>query len=60
MGDESTAAVDAITIATESRIEDILDITRSLAPSVNEALRETAAIGGPFLPISEENFFQIA
>ncbi|MCX2722502.1 M23 family metallopeptidase [Roseibium salinum] len=56
MGDESTAAVDAITIATESRIEDILDITRSLAPSVNEALRETAAIGGPFLPISEENF----
>lgn len=56
MGVESTAAVDAITVATESRIEDILGVTGALAPAVNEALRETGAIGGPFLPISEENF----
>lgn len=53
---ESTAAVDAITVATESRIEDILGITSAITPGVNKALRKQTAIGGPFQPITEENF----
>ncbi|WP_305987455.1 M23 family metallopeptidase [Roseibium sp. MMSF_3544] len=53
---ESTAAVDAITVATESRIEDILSITRQITPSINTALRKDTAIGGPFMPISENTF----
>jgi len=53
---ESTAAVDAVTVATESRIEDILSITRQLTPGLNAALRKDAAIGGPFQPITDENF----
>lgn len=53
---ESTAAVDAITVATESRIDEILGITSSITPGVNKALREQTAIGGPFQPITEENF----
>lgn len=56
MGQESTAAVDAITVATESRIEDILGITQSITPALNTALRKHSAVGGPFHPISEENF----
>ncbi|GAB4510794.1 MAG: M23 family metallopeptidase [Roseibium sp.] len=53
---ESTAAVDAITVATESRIEEILGITGTITPSLNTALRNRTAIGGPFHPITEENF----
>lgn len=53
---ESTAAVDAITVSTESRIEDILGITRKITPGVNAALRKHTFIGGPFQPITEENF----
>jgi len=53
---ESTAAVDAITVATESRIEEILGITAAITPGVNKALRQKTAIGGPFQPITEENF----
>ncbi|WP_328809228.1 M23 family metallopeptidase [Roseibium aggregatum] len=53
---ESTAAVDAITVATEGRIEDILGITRPLTPGLNAALRKDSAIGGPFQPITEETF----
>lgn len=56
MGQESAAAVDAITVATESRIEDILGITLGITPSLNAALRKHTAVGGPFHPISEENF----
>ncbi|KZM47873.1 M23 family metallopeptidase [Labrenzia sp. OB1] len=56
MDEESTVAVDAITIATESRIDDILDITRAITPSINATLRRKTAIGGPFQPITEENF----
>ncbi|POF30227.1 M23 family metallopeptidase [Roseibium marinum] len=56
MDEESTVAVDAITIATESRIEDILGITRTVTPSVNAALRSKTSIGGPFQPITDENF----
>ncbi|MHA7773039.1 M23 family metallopeptidase [Roseibium sp. M-1] len=56
MDEENTVAVDAITIATESRIEDILDITRTITPSLNAALREQTSIGGPFVPITDENF----
>jgi murein DD-endopeptidase MepM/ murein hydrolase activator NlpD len=56
MDEESTVAVDAITIATESRIEDILDITRTITPSLNATLRELTSIGGPFVPITDENF----
>ena len=56
MDEESTVAVDAITIATESRIEDILDITRTITPSLNAALREHTSIGGPFVPVTDENF----
>lgn len=55
---ESTAAIDAITVATEGRINDILDITRKIAPSVNTALRKKTSVGGPFLPITDENFPQ--
>ncbi len=55
---ESTAAVDAITVATESRIDDVLGITRLIAPAVNTALRKHASVGGPFLPIQKENFFE--
>ncbi|MBG6202541.1 murein DD-endopeptidase MepM/ murein hydrolase activator NlpD [Labrenzia sp. EL_13] len=53
---ESTAAVDAITVATEGRIEDILLTTRNIAPALNAALRENSSIGGPFAPISEKTF----
>ncbi|MET1410749.1 M23 family metallopeptidase [Roseibium sp. HPY-6] len=53
---ESTAAVDAITVATESRIEDILGITRKIAPSVNAALMKDSSIGGPFTPVSGTTF----
>ncbi len=53
---ESTAAVDAITVATESRIEEILGITSAITPGVNKALRKQSALGGPFQPITEENF----
>ncbi len=53
---ESTAAVDTITVATESRIEDILSITKSIAPSINDALRDNSSIGGPFTPISHKTF----
>lgn len=53
---ESTAAVDAITVATEGRIEDILGATRNIAPALNAALRENSSIGGPFTPISEKTF----
>lgn len=53
---ESTAAVDAITVSTESRIEDILGITRTITPAVNAALRKQTPAGGPFQPITEENF----
>jgi len=53
---ESTAAVDAITVATEARIEEILGITGSITPGVNKALREHTSIGGPFQPITEETF----
>ncbi|PVB62610.1 M23 family metallopeptidase [Labrenzia sp. 011] len=56
MDEESTVAVDAITIATEGRIEDILAITRAVTPSVNAALRKKTSIGGPFQPITDENF----
>lgn len=56
MDEESTAAVDAVTVATESRIEDILGITRKLSPGLNTALRKNMSIGGPFQPITEENF----
>jgi len=56
MDEESTVAVDAITVATESRIEDILGITRAITPSLNATLRKKAAIGGPFQPISDETF----
>ncbi len=53
---ESTAAVDTITVATESRIEEILNITSSIAPSMKAALRENSSIGGPFTPISHKTF----
>ncbi|TYC58562.1 M23 family metallopeptidase [Rhodobacterales bacterium] len=53
---ESTAAVDAIVLATESRIEDILGLTRKITPDLNAALRKSTAIGGPFQPITDENF----
>ena len=53
---ESTAAVDAITVATESRIDEILSITAAITPGVNKALRKQTALGGPFQPITEENF----
>jgi len=53
---ESTAAIDAITVATESRIEEILAITGAIIPGVNKTLRNQTAIGGPFQPITEENF----
>lgn len=53
---ESTAAVDAITVATEGRIEEILGITSAITPGVNKALRKQSSIGGPFQPITEENF----
>lgn len=53
---ESTAAIDSITVATESRIEEILNITKSIAPSMNAALRENSSIGGPFTPISHKTF----
>ncbi|EAV44196.1 hypothetical protein SIAM614_15395 [Stappia aggregata IAM 12614] len=56
MDEESTAAVDAITIATEGRIEDILGITRSITPGLNATLREKTSLGGPFQPLNEENF----
>jgi murein DD-endopeptidase MepM/ murein hydrolase activator NlpD len=56
MGEESTAAVDAITIATEGRIEDILGITRSITPGLNATLREKTSLGGPFQPLNDENF----
>jgi murein DD-endopeptidase MepM/ murein hydrolase activator NlpD len=56
MDEESTAAIDSIAVATESRIEDILGITRSITPGVNAALRKHTSVGGPFYPISEENF----
>jgi len=56
MDEESTAAVDAITIATEGRIEDILRITRSITPGLNATLREKTSLGGPFQPINDENF----
>ncbi|WP_299481936.1 M23 family metallopeptidase [uncultured Roseibium sp.] len=53
---ESTAAVDAITVATESRIEDILGITHKIAPAVNAALMKDSSIGGPFTPVSGKTF----
>ncbi|MES0881828.1 M23 family metallopeptidase [Roseibium sp. SCP14] len=53
---ESTVAIDAITVATESRIEDILGITLKITPRINAALRKNAAIGGPFQPISSNTF----
>lgn len=53
---ESTAAVDTITVATESRIDEILSITKSIAPSINDALRGNNSIGGPFTPISHKTF----
>ncbi|WP_428646163.1 M23 family metallopeptidase [Roseibium sp.] len=56
MDEESTVAVDAITIATESRIEDILGITRKITPHLNTVLRKKTAVGGPFLPVTDDNF----
>ncbi|GAA0771485.1 M23 family metallopeptidase [Roseibium denhamense] len=56
MGAESTVAVDAVTIATESRIEDILDATKSVAPELKKAFLEKMPVGGPFHPTSMENF----
>ncbi len=56
MDEESTVAVDAITIATETRIDDILGITRKITPDLNAALRKNTSIGGPFLPITDDNF----
>jgi murein DD-endopeptidase MepM/ murein hydrolase activator NlpD len=53
---ESTAAIDAITVATEGRIEDILGITLQITPGLNAALRKNTAIGGPFQPISSKTF----
>ncbi len=53
---ESTAAIDAITVATESRIDDILGITRAITPSLNTRLRKKAAIGGPFQPLESQSF----
>ncbi|WP_428526140.1 peptidoglycan DD-metalloendopeptidase family protein [Roseibium sp.] len=56
MGTESTAAVDAITVATESRIEDILGITKPLVPNLNKAVRRSSSLGGPFEPLSQTSF----
>ncbi|MCV0428980.1 MAG: M23 family metallopeptidase [Roseibium sp.] len=53
---ESTVAVDAITVATESRIEEILGVTLKVMPALNAALLKKASIGGPFHPISTETF----
>ena len=53
---ESAAAVDAITVATESRIEDILGITRPITPSLNTALRKKTSAGGPFFPLQGQSF----
>ncbi|MEP4768319.1 MAG: M23 family metallopeptidase [Roseibium sp.] len=56
MGTESTVAIDAITVATESRIEDILSITKPLVPGLKKVLVKNTAMGGPFLPVSEGKF----
>ncbi|MEP2841536.1 M23 family metallopeptidase [Roseibium sp.] len=56
MGTESTVAIDAITVATESRIDDILGITKSLVPGLHKALGKNPALGGPFLPVDEVRF----
>lgn len=56
MGTESTAAVDAITVATEGRIEDILDITTPLVPGLKKAVDQTIALGGPFEPLTQAGF----
>ncbi|WP_420414847.1 M23 family metallopeptidase [Roseibium sp.] len=56
MGTESTAAVDAITVATESRIEDILNIAGPLLPNLNKAVKTTSGLGGPFEPLNHTSF----
>lgn len=56
MGTESTAAVDAITVATESRIEDILGVTQPLLPNLSRAVRKTSGLGGPFEPLTYTSF----
>lgn len=56
MGTQSTVAVDAITIATESRIDEILAVTDPLVPALGKAISEQAALGGPFEAISSTTF----
>lgn len=56
MGTESTVAVDAITVATESRIEHILSVTNGMIPALGKAIHETTSLGGPFEPITSSTF----
>jgi len=56
MGTESTAAIDAITVATELRIDEILSATGQIAPGLNRAVNKTSGLGGPFEPLSNSSF----
>ncbi len=56
MGARSTEAIDAIAVATESRIENILDITARVTPGLADKLRKAAPAGGPFVALDNPDF----
>lgn len=58
MRQESTAALDALAVAAESKIDTILDATKPLGISLASAadLKHDGFTGGPFVPVTGQSF----